>query len=408
MSAHLALAAVAALAGLSAIKSRSGSKSVPLPMMGSRSKAHGMKTLWIGTHSGNIDGIVKQGLIPRGGESVHRTKSRAVFLTNSPEAALMYASADPRFSPVLVEVNVEGLELFPDTDDIGQELAEYMSLLEQRSGVEWLEDGRVLTEEEAESIEEAIEAIGEDGEFNISARVSVINGDNILVVYPTVCVPPDSRALEVRPQIYEDLEFDANGDPCVMAGQWQHYGVIDKSKIVGIYTPSADGELPVRSYGKLQVNCGKVSVQDILDADREELIKSVEFPNIRLAKGGSRNKSDIASIVNRVREAARALPQLVDTKKCKPKTSNPLECQCYHAAEAVYHLAGGPRSGLVPVYGKLVDGTHWWLEDKITGEVVDPTACQLPAGYVYQGRRAGFLTKEPSRRAKILIQRAKR
>jgi hypothetical protein len=411
MSVRLAIAAVAALAGLSALKSsgRSGSRSLPLPMMGSRSKKHGLQTLWVGTHSGNIEGILAQGLIPRGGESVHRTKSRAVFLTDSVEAALMYASADPQFDPILVKVNVEGLELFPDTDDIGSEIGEYLSIIERETGVEWLEDGMVLTEADADSIEDSIEAM-DASEFNISARVDRSGGEPILKIYPAVCVPPDSRALEERPQIYESLEFNGDGEPCVMAGQWQHYGTIDKSRIMAVYKPSPNGELRVESYGRLEVDCKEVKVDDILSGDMKELIKAVRFPRARFGKSqtGSTNGPDLHEIVKRVRTAASALPQLVDRRRCKPKTSNPLECQCYHAAEAVYHLAGGPRSGLVPVYGRLADGTHWWLEDKVTGEVVDPTACQLPEGYAYRGRRAGFLTKEPSKRAKILMQRVTR
>ena len=113
MSPRLAIAAIAALAGLAAARRR-----------GSRSTLHGHQTLWVGTHRDNLPGILEQGLLPSGGWSPHRTKSAgAVFLTDSPEAALLYADASPSHEPVLLEVDAKGLELHPDTDDIQNEMA---------------------------------------------------------------------------------------------------------------------------------------------------------------------------------------------------------------------------------------------------------------------------------------------
>ena len=101
-------------------------------------------------------------------------------------------------------------------------------------------------------------------------------------------------------------------------------------------------------------------------------------------------------------------PDLIRHDKCEPTGKSPQECHCYHAAEAVYHLAGAKRSGLVPVSGKLRKVTHWWLEDRKSGEIVDPTADQLPKRYDYtQGTRRGFLTLQPSKRAQVVIDRAK-
>ena len=108
MSSRLAIAAIAALTGLAAVRRR-----------GSRSTQHGHQTLWVGTHQENLPGILEHGLLPSGGWSPHRTKSAgSVFLTDSPEAALLYANASPSHEPVLIEVDVTGLDLHPDTDDI--------------------------------------------------------------------------------------------------------------------------------------------------------------------------------------------------------------------------------------------------------------------------------------------------
>jgi hypothetical protein len=84
--------------------------------------------------------------------------------------------------------------------------------------------------------------------------------------------------------------------------------------------------------------------------------------------------------------------------------------QCYVAAEAVYHLAG-KREGWTPMVLKLPKGskykTHWFLQ---RGDgIVDPTEAQFrrPPSY-RRARGCGFLTKRPSKRARVLIRRVRR
>ncbi len=81
---------------------------------------------------------------------------------------------------------------------------------------------------------------------------------------------------------------------------------------------------------------------------------------------------------------------------------------CYIAAEAAYHILG--RKGLKSLYAAYEeDGkrcTHWWL---LRGkEIIDPTASQyrelgLEPPY-HLGKGAGFLTKQPSKRARKLME----
>lgn len=93
---------------------------------------------------------------------------------------------------------------------------------------------------------------------------------------------------------------------------------------------------------------------------------------------------------------------------------HPLYGHCYVAAEALYHHAGGRASVYTPVRARDHNGTvHWWLED-LRGNIIDPTASQyLELGQTppyKSGRRAGFLTKQPSKRAQEvldLMERAK-
>jgi hypothetical protein len=91
---------------------------------------------------------------------------------------------------------------------------------------------------------------------------------------------------------------------------------------------------------------------------------------------------------------------------------------CYVASEAVYHLAGGRRSGLTPmvlrVEGKPPVGTHWWLEDRSVSppRVIDVTAGQFRPPLSRTERRLGrgceFLTRRPSVAAREIIAAVRR
>jgi hypothetical protein len=90
--------------------------------------------------------------------------------------------------------------------------------------------------------------------------------------------------------------------------------------------------------------------------------------------------------------------------------ANPTAGHCYHAAEALYHMMGGKIGTWVPMRVREDDGmTHWWLRNKNTGEIGDPTADQYTSvGLVppYEcGRAGGFLTAGPSKRAAEIIRR---
>ena len=84
---------------------------------------------------------------------------------------------------------------------------------------------------------------------------------------------------------------------------------------------------------------------------------------------------------------------------------------CYIASEALYHLIGGKKSGYSPRVARESDGeTHWYLENK-DGKKLDPTRSQYTKigeepPYA-KGRGCGFLTRKPSKRASIIIQRIK-
>lgn len=91
--------------------------------------------------------------------------------------------------------------------------------------------------------------------------------------------------------------------------------------------------------------------------------------------------------------------------------TNPLEGHCYIAAEALWHLLG--RRDWKPCCASYTDeggrATHWWLVNRKTGRIADPTREQyLPEAPPYHlGKGSGFLTRQPSKRAKAVISRVK-
>ncbi len=96
------------------------------------------------------------------------------------------------------------------------------------------------------------------------------------------------------------------------------------------------------------------------------------------------------------------------------ESSNPLSGHCYVAAEALWHLIGGKKSGYVPhvlSHSLWPDGlkpgeTHWFLAKD--DNRLDPTSGQFDTPIPYsKGRPNGFLTREPSRRARKLIGRVR-
>lgn len=78
---------------------------------------------------------------------------------------------------------------------------------------------------------------------------------------------------------------------------------------------------------------------------------------------------------------------------------------CYVTAEALYHLLGGKAAGYVPMVMNWEGDTHWFLKHKPTGLLIDPTKSQFEQTPDYTlARGSGFLTKEPSKRARSLMQ----
>jgi hypothetical protein len=94
-----------------------------------------------------------------------------------------------------------------------------------------------------------------------------------------------------------------------------------------------------------------------------------------------------------------------DLAKREYQTEHPLSGLCYVASETYYHLAGGAEAGLQPYRLTHEGKPHWYLQSA-NWDVIDLTADQFDTPIRYAtGRRSAFLTKKPSKRAQIVIDR---
>lgn len=115
------------------------------------------------------------------------------------------------------------------------------------------------------------------------------------------------------------------------------------------------------------------------------------------------NEAQILKVMNTVQQALSCCDDL--RSKEYQGLSNHLAGHCYVASEALYHML--PEANLKPCTVNHEGVTHWFLRCRDTGTVYDPTEGQFgrPVAHA-DGVGRGFLTKEPSKRAKELMARA--
>lgn len=115
-----------------------------------------------------------------------------------------------------------------------------------------------------------------------------------------------------------------------------------------------------------------------------------------------------ANIMRRIRRAVS--PDLLHARYRDMTRVHFLAGHCYAASEALYHLLGGKAAGLTPHSARdAFGGIHWYLVNA-AGEILDPTADQYRIGRnceppYAEGTPRGFLTRAPSKRARIIMER---
>jgi hypothetical protein len=94
-----------------------------------------------------------------------------------------------------------------------------------------------------------------------------------------------------------------------------------------------------------------------------------------------------------------------DLKRSGFNNSCSVSGHCYVASEAMFHLLGGYNSSYRPANVKHEGVQHWYLIHNDSA-ILDLTAAQFKTPIPYhRGRKRGFLTKHPSKRAQILLSR---
>ena len=91
-------------------------------------------------------------------------------------------------------------------------------------------------------------------------------------------------------------------------------------------------------------------------------------------------------------------------KCCRQNFVRELTGHCYIASETYYHLS---KEELKIFFIKHENSSHWFLKNKL-GKIIDLTAGQFTTPVPYE-KAIGkfFLTKKPSKRSRILIDRIK-
>ncbi len=100
----------------------------------------------------------------------------------------------------------------------------------------------------------------------------------------------------------------------------------------------------------------------------------------------------------------------------KRKNNMAREGNCYVTCEALYHLLGGKEARLTPMHMHHEGKSHWFLRQVhvihdmeteypyASDVILDPTVSQFKTRPDYStARGCGFLTKEPSKKAKALM-----
>lgn len=111
----------------------------------------------------------------------------------------------------------------------------------------------------------------------------------------------------------------------------------------------------------------------------------------------------IASLVQE--EARNSRDSIIKSKYDTKDPKDRLDGLCYVASEAMYHLTGG-KNTWKPSQMEHEGVSHWFLVHKDTGTVFDLTESQFQTPVPHdEARGRGFCTGEPSKRARVLIER---
>lgn len=227
---------------------------------GSRSVHHGKRRLWVGTQRSNLASIFEKGLVPQGGPGVHRTKTMgAVFLAGSPEGAWRYADWSDSADPAIVEVDVEGLDLALDTDDVDRELSDFIREIKNISGVNVVHDAFV-PEGDVDAVCDAIDQVHDSQDYALTAEVVEGEDGARFTIRPNVAISLDPWFIRLDQGDRIDLEdqvdglyYDHRGEAHQRVEQYQHIGSIPAHRVLAAYVRADNGkpDLELLNFGRV-------------------------------------------------------------------------------------------------------------------------------------------------------------
>jgi hypothetical protein len=98
-------------------------------------------------------------------------------------------------------------------------------------------------------------------------------------------------------------------------------------------------------------------------------------------------------------------------RKNQARGADPMTGHCFVAVNAFWHMTGAHAGPYVPRQVRVEGASHWFLEDRRTGRVVDLTASQFTVPVPYHlGRGVGMRARpggdsQPTDRAQVVIDR---
>ena len=114
---------------------------------------------------------------------------------------------------------------------------------------------------------------------------------------------------------------------------------------------------------------------------------------------------NIQNLINKIKN--NLTPDLLKKEYRELNKNNTMYGHCYVATETLYHILNDKN--FKPFYAKDENGiNHWWLQNSL-GKILDVTKEQYltinKKPQYSKGKKCAFLTKQPSKRSKILINR---
>jgi hypothetical protein len=188
-----------------------------------------MDPLYHGTHPVQALRIFTEGIRPKTGYSPHATQTHdAVFLTDDIRGGLTYSH--DKDGVAILEVDPDGLELVPDTDDIGDQLdAEWSEFSREFPGYKI--GGRVRDED--------AEAVCQWFDWTEGFRVLVYDPESqILFVEPWVFMPLQQPVDDMWESYSHELEF-YDEYAGLLVQQWMCYCDVESWRIQAVWANEA-------------------------------------------------------------------------------------------------------------------------------------------------------------------------